>query len=424
MNILFIAPYLPSLIRVRPYHFLRQLCRHHRVTLLATDSPRALAEVSPLREICEEVHLLPLRRSVAVRRCSAGLLRGDPLWARYCSSTELESRLSSLLGSRDFDIVHVEHLRASHLALRFPGSLPAVYDSVDCISLLMERTLHGSHSLIQRAIAALELARTRAWESRALRWFDRVTVTSSEDRAALLALAPGAPVEVIPNGVDLDYFHPTGGEPEPATIVFSGKMSYHANATAALHFARRVFPLVRRHLPEARLRLVGSGPPMAVRSLASDPAVEVTGYVPDIRLPLARATLAVCPVTVRVGIQNKLLEAMAMGLPVVSSAAGASGLDAVPGRDLLVSSSPEEMAEAVCAVLSDPALRDRLSEAGRRYVEENHRWEDASARLESLYHQAFRSRTGDGLPPTGMVAPSLLRGDGKTAAPSQRSDRS
>ncbi|HEX2924550.1 MAG TPA: glycosyltransferase, partial [Chloroflexota bacterium] len=144
--------------------------------------------------------------------------------------------------------------------------------------------------------------------------------------------------------------------------------------------------------PDVRLRVVGSRPPSLVTRMARNPAVTVTGYLPDIREAVGRATVAVCPMTVKVGIQNKVLEAMAMGLPVVCTKQGATGLQSEADRDLLVAGSPAAFAESVCRLLDEPDLRARVGDAGRRYVERHHRWEDAGLRLETLYQEARTAR--------------------------------
>jgi glycosyltransferase involved in cell wall biosynthesis len=151
---------------------------------------------------------------------------------------------------------------------------------------------------------------------------------------------------------------------------------------------RKVLPLIRVVRPDVQVRVVGSNPPRAVRDLNDDPAITVTGRVPDMREALGRATLAICPVTVKVGIQNKALEAMAMGLPVVATRLGAEGLGARDGRDLLVADDEAGFAERVLSLLADPVLRASVAAAGRRYVERHHRWEAATRTLEDLYHQA------------------------------------
>ena len=305
---------------------------------------------------------------------------------------------------RAIDLVHIEHLRAAHLVALVPAAIPKVYDAVDCISLLLERTLASSHSWRQRLLAALELQRCRAYESLILNRFDQVAVTSPEDQRALSALAPQSRVAVIPNGVDLDYFYPLDVPRETATLVFSGKMSYHANVTALLHFYRNIFPLIKKHKPDVRLRVVGNDPPPVVSALARDPSVSVTGYLPDIRPSLGCATVAICPVTVKVGIQNKLLESMAMGLPTVSTKEGIQGLSVEPGRDLLVADDPIEFADHVCQLLSDPDLRTQIGLAGRKYVEAYHRWEDAAEKLERLYAEATSARKRDELANPSLVS--------------------
>jgi glycosyltransferase involved in cell wall biosynthesis len=185
--------------------------------------------------------------------------------------------------------------------------------------------------------------------------------------------------------VDLAYFHPSEGPVDRSTIILSGKMSYHANVTAALYFVREVFPRVRARHPEARLRIVGSAPPTELLNLARDPAIEVTGYLADIRPSIASGAVAVCPVAVKVGIQNKILEAMALGVPVVSTAAGAVGLGARSGIDMLIGRDSDELAQHISAVLDDESLRRRLALAGRQYVETHHRWSTVADTFEALY---------------------------------------
>ncbi len=389
MRILFALPYLPSLIRVRPYNLIRELAREHEISLLATDSPRELAGAEGLRAWCRDVEVVPLRRGASLRSCIVAALRGDPLQAAVCRSDELTRRLRALLDRRAIDVVHVEHLRAAHLRAAIPDGVPTLFDAVDCISLLHARTLRSSHSLQQRLVAAVELQRTRAFEARLLGQFDQVAVTTPEDAQALARLGAPAGIGVVPNGVDLKQFAPRAVAREPATLVFSGKMSYHANVTAILHFVHRALPLIRRVRPDVRLRIVGSRPPASVQALARDPAITVTGHVPDLAAALATATVAICPVTVKVGIQNKVLEAMAMGLPVVCSRQGASGLLAEPGRDFLVAGDPAEFADRVCQLLADPARCQELGAAGRSYVEQNHTWGAAAQRLTQLYRQAI-----------------------------------
>ena len=413
MRILYVLPYVPSLIRVRPYHFIRALAARHEVSVLAVAAtPRERDDVDALTPLCRSVDVIPFDRLRGARNCVVAALKGEPLQAAICQSPALDRRLTHLLTSRSFDVIHVEHLRAAHLRTRIPDHVPSLFDAVDCISLLQARTLTQSASLRQRVVAALELRRTRAFERRLLRQFHHTTVTSPVDAVALQRLAPDARVSVIANGVDLSYFQPLTTPREADTLVFSGKMSYHANATAALHFVRHILPLVKRIVPAVRLRIVGSDPPLAIRALVEDPAISVTGYVPDVRRAIGSAAIAVCPVTVKAGIQNKILEAMAMGVPVVSTTAGAEGLAAQPGRDFLVAADPAEFATHVGALLTDTGRREQIGRAGREFVEGHHRWDQAAMQLEALYDEvrslagARREVRGD----HGERTPSLTEG--------------
>jgi sugar transferase (PEP-CTERM/EpsH1 system associated) len=392
MRILFVLPYVPSPIRVRSYHFIRELAQRHEVSVLAASGAGEMRHVGELQALCPQTDVIPLQLPTMVRSCAAAAVRGEPLQAAVCRSPSFETRLRELLASGCFDVVHVEHLRAAHARSAIPDHMPTVYDAVDCISLLWERSLRSSRSLRTRLMAALELRRTRRYETRQLARFDHVTVTSAVDAQALQALDPAAHLTVVPNGVDLHHFTPLAGARCPATLVFSGKMSYHANVTAVQHFVDDILPLVRRAQPDIQLRIVGSDPTRGVRDLARDPAITVTGYLPDLRDAIGRATIAICPMTVKVGIQNKLLEAMAMGVPVVTTSLGLEGLDAQPDRDLLVADTPARFAQQVSRLLDDAELRDRVGRAGRAYVECFHRWDAAAHKLERLYAEAMHAR--------------------------------
>jgi sugar transferase (PEP-CTERM/EpsH1 system associated) len=394
VRILFVAPYVPSQIRVRPYQFVRELSEQHHVLVLAVGSAQHDgAAISELRDWGVEVEIVPLHAAAALKSSALAAFQGAPLQSAVCQSPELRSCFRTVLSQQAFDVVHIEHLRAARLHEVVPRTIPRVYDSVDCISLLLERTLASSHSLKQRFISAVEVGRTRRFEARLIQGFDATVVTSLDDAHALERLAENAHVDVIPNGVDLESFRPYVGPVDPATLVFSGKMSYHANASAVLHFVKDVLPLVRMTHPEVRLRVVGSNPPRSIKALERDPAISVTGHVADMRETLGGATVAISPMTVKVGIQNKVLEAMALGMPVVTSRLGAQGLDARPEQDMLVAEDSAGFARQIGRLLDDRALRGRLARAGRQYVETYHRWEVAGRRLEAVYERVVAAAT-------------------------------
>jgi len=411
MNVLYVTPYVPSCIRTRPYNLIRALIRlGHRVTLLTAAGTLAeeQEQAEELRDWGMRVEVFPVPLLRSMGNCLRALPTREPLQAVYAYHPGMERRLSRMLQEETFDVVHIEHLRAARLVRAVIGT-PVVYDSVDCISLLFEQAARSGAQLRSRLMTGVDLARTRRYEARLLTQYDRVVVTSQRDKDALERLArrhlpPEAqpvPVTVVINGVDLEYFR-SPEPPEtrffrsrlqnlvssPPTVVFTGKMSYHANVAAALYFAREVLPRIWARTSDVRFQIVGKDPPETVRQLATDGRIQVTGTVDDLRPYLAQATVAVCPALYAVGVQNKVLEAMAMGTPVVSTPAGCAALVAEEGRDVLVAEGEEELAETVLQVLSDPALAKRLAAAGRRYVEAHHSWEAGARRLMGVYEQA------------------------------------
>lgn len=389
LRILFVSPYLPSLIRVRPFNLIKYLAqRGHQITLLALVPPTE-AQPAPdtLPAWCRRIKTVPLpRRQIALNALQA-LFALTPLQAAYSRSPQMARLIRQTLAEDVFDVAHVEHLRGAELSPAITG-LPIVFDSVDSITLLFERTLQAGPSLKSRLLARLDLARTRHYESQLADRFQRVLITSPQDQAALVKISNPARanrIVVLPNGVDLDYFSPMDLARDPATVVFSGKMSYHANEAAALDLATQIMPLVHQRLPQAKLVLVGKDPSAKITGLAQDPRITVTGTVPDLRPWLAQAGVSVSPMRYGVGIQNKILEAMAMATPVITTSHSLAALQVQDGRDLLTADSPQATAEAIVTLLTDPARQRRMGEAGRAYVETCHNWRTVAQKLEAVY---------------------------------------
>ncbi len=301
--------------------------------------------------------------------------------------------------------VHVEHLRGARYGLRLlpelaDSAVPVVWDSVDSISYLFRQTVDRSPHGLRRVLTQLELQRTEWYEGYLVNSFDHVLVTSKTDKKALEELghlaAPAADkVAVLNNGVDLAYFMPEPGlQREPATLVVSGKLSYHANVNMVLHLVQNVMPLIWAERPEVRLCVVGKNPPREILALGENPAVVVTGTVPDIRPYLQQATVAVAPITYGAGIQNKVLEAMACGTPVVATSKAVSALDILLGEDVLVADDAQQLARAVLQLLSSRDLQKKIGDAGRRYVENHHSWKAIAEKLEAIYWEAVIKKRG------------------------------
>ena len=389
MKICFVAPRFPYPAlkgdTLRTFHQIQALSRRHRLTLVSLhDRPVTGEQLAPLQAICERVHVVVHPPWQAALRTAAGLFTSQPLQVSYYRSARLRQVLDDVLSTEKFDAVHVSLIRMAPYAwelVKAPRGVPVVLDLVDCLSLNLRSRL-GEQRGPLRALYDLEYRRVRDYERAAARHFPNLVISSPVDRELL-----GGRAQVLPNGVDLERFPFRGQEGrDPETLIFTGNMAYPPNEEAVLWFVRRVWPLLQARRPGLRLEVAGASPGPRVRALAEkDPRVSVLGRVPSMADHLGRATVSVCPLQSGSGIQNKVLEAMAAGTPVVSTTIGNQGIQAAPERELLVADSPEDFAAAVERLLAEPALRARLATYARAFVEERFRWESHASALEALY---------------------------------------
>lgn len=404
MRIVFVVPYVPSLIRVRSYNLILALARRgHAVTVYTQWGDEVeRADAGRLESMGVEVCAVQATRSRSLRNAARALPTHTPLQSVYSWTPKLEELLDQGLATSPPDVVHVEHLRGARYALHLksqPRPFPVVWDSVDCISYLFEQAAAYSRSVRWRLLTGLELDRTRRLEALMRDRMDRTLVTSEIDRRAIEALAAQdgmaarahLPVAVVPNGVDLNYFTPGAETREPDALVFSGKMSYHANVTAALYLLSDIMPGVWQKRPGAHLWIVGRDPTSALKTAAEryPGQVTVTGGVPDIRPYLQRATVSVAPIVYGAGIQLKLLEAMASGTPVVAARRATVALPVVDGDQVALFDDAAQAAERIAALLSQPEAAARMGAAGRRYVEQHHDWDAIAGRLEEIYGESI-----------------------------------
>lgn len=392
MRILFVTPYVPSQVRIRPYAFIRELARRgHQVTLVCLVQPaweaQYLPEVTPY---CEAVYPIFLSRFEPLLRTVFSLPTRTPLSVAYCRSEQLDQLIRYLVQQGHYDVIHTEFLRVAPATVHLNGS-PKVYDAVDSLVLTYRRSMSAAHvSPQQRMIALIEWLKLRRFEPSLLKHYDRLLVSSPADQRAMEPA--NSPVTVIPNGVYLDYFTFQDQPRETETIMFLGKMSYYVNVSSVLWFYRQVFPLIRNHRPGVKFQIVGRNPVPKIAALAQDPNVEVTGTVPDVRPYLSQATVTICPMVSGAGIQNKMLESMAVGTPCVSTSLACQALSVEPGRDVLIADTAETFAASVLELLDDPNFRHNLSINGRQYVETNHAWDRIGESLNGIYSNLASAR--------------------------------
>jgi glycosyltransferase involved in cell wall biosynthesis len=400
MRIAYVVPYVPNQIRTRPYNLINQLAAlGHEVSvfMLGTNEQDAL-DAQMLESKCIRIyyHLQPVWRSFL--NCAAALPSHQPLQYVYSWQRGMAQQIAQGISEEEFDIVHVEHLRGSRygvfLKSRFP-EMPVVWDSVDCISHLFRQAASHSRSFFGKFMTRFDLPRTAQAESDLICQFDHALVTSFSDRNAMLELVPTgqtpSQISVLPNGVDMEYFHPNPKlQRDTETIVFTGKMSYHANISMVKYLVAEIMPRIWKVRPAARLYVVGKDPSPDITELQKDPRIIVTGTVEDIRPFLWMATVSVVPLLYGAGIQNKILEAMATGTPVVTTCGAVSALEAQPDEHLLVSDDPDGFSQAVLKLIEDPNLQKKIGEAGETYVRANHQWSSIASRLVHVYEQVLQ----------------------------------
>lgn len=390
VRILFVTPYVPSRIRVRPYNLIKRLSTTHDIALvsLVVDGYER-AMVKDIEEYCVSVDLVSLPKWQAYAHCLLALPSVTPLRVAYYRSSAFARRIREVIHRQNIDVVHGELIKvvpALKTALADEG-IPVLYDSVDCISWFLQQQMDTTRNFLKKAFVYSELQRMRRYERKTLADFDQLIITSASDRDRLEKLVDQpSTIEVVSNGVDTDFFAPWSESRAADSLVFCAKLDYFPNAQAVLHFCENILPLIWQQRPQVCLTIVGNNPPKAVRALAADERIKVTGYVPDIRPFLGAASVALAPLKVAAGMQNKLLEALSMGMPAVTTPRCARAIGVEDSVHLLVAEEPQAYARAVLRLLDDPAFAERLGRAGRKFVIEHYSWADTVSTLERLYN--------------------------------------
>ncbi len=388
----------------------RSLADRYDFHLLTYHAPQAPPEAAPAQAARAAASDLArqssffrgvFREVTTVEQRDADVVSGPwPQEVRRFQTSRMGEALTRLLSSRRFDAVHVEFdLMAPYvwtLKERFPG-LPCLLTHHDLGSVSFFRSYFREMTGWRRVLRLPDWARRVAFTSRACRRFDCVVVLTDADRRRLRWLAPGADAAVVPTGVDLGHFSsaPPRATRRPKSLVYVGHYPHYPNEDAVLWFARSILPLVWARDPEVEFQIVGTGPTAAIRELARDePRIEVTGPVDDVRDYEEKAAVMVAPLRLGKGIKGKILEGMASGTPVVATSLANEGIGAGPGREILLADDAASFAAQLLRVLSDGALWDRLSEAGRAFVEARHSWTKRAEELDAVYRRVLKTSHG------------------------------
>ena len=425
-RILFLTQGLPFPLdagpKVRAYFMLRHLAAQHEVTLVSFVRPDDKPEyVDHLRGLASAVHIVPIRRSLArnVRAGVKGLLTGLPIVIARDEMDEMVTLLRQLVGETPFDVIHADQLSmawwgrlaasSTLLVTPSPGHPLTLLDEHNAIYALTQR-MAGEAGGLRRMVAQREAGAFRRFEADMVRFFDAVLTVTDEDRGLLLDLFDrperdllATKLTTVPICVDPAKVRPVRHSPtstsqsplptphSPPTILHLGTMFWPPNVAGVLWFAREVLPLIWQQQPDARFVIVGKNPPADVRSLTTDPRIEVAGYVADPQPLLETADAFVVPLFSGGGMRVKILDAWLWGLPIVSTPIGAEGIELRDGENIMIAGDARSFADATIRVLTDDALNRQLRTEGRRWVEQSYAWQAVYRRVDAVYDRLLNS---------------------------------
>jgi glycosyltransferase involved in cell wall biosynthesis len=359
------------------------LARRHRVDLVSLTRPGDELHLDWARQHCASVETIPTGRPTFPLRL--GNFVSGYLWGRnLVRRKEMEAILYAGLKQRRWDILHVEGgFVAGLIPENFP--LPGVLAVHDAEVLRAQELLRCRLTLRARLNYMVRRYREPRYERLVYPRFEQCVMVSERDVAFNRKLVPRASFCAIPNGIDCNYFHPLAVEKDPASVVFHGNLAYAPNVEAACEFANHIMPLIRREQPDLTFHLVGATPAQPIRELASRPGIRLSANLPDLRSALCSATVYVSALQHGSGMKNKILEAMALQLPIVCYEGSTAGISCTPGKHLWVASDPADFAARVLDLLRHPERARHLAQAGRDFVVENYSWEACAAAYEQIY---------------------------------------
>lgn len=389
------SPYTGSALRI--FNLLKYLSKkhEHNITLVALkERTKESKYVHDLRRYCDVIETiempeggLSLKMVIYVIKNTLSLRNifsknHGFLNSRY--SPKMQRKVMEMLKTSDFDLIFVDHLYMACYVLDM--NLPKVVDVKDA----MIKTIYGSYAhekkFFKKIYWLMRYYITKRYEKKVYKKkFDMWIMVTPYDRDILRAYLPNLNISVIPNGVDTDYFKPMPIEQDFPSLIFVGDMGSQPNVAAVIYFYNEIYSLIKERVTNIKLYIVGRHPPGEISQLASDNSVIITGYVKDVRPYLARASVVVTPMIFGMGIKNKILEAMAMGKPVISTSIGARGIDVSPGENIIIADEPKEFANRVVELLEDEQLRLKIVHNGRRLVESNYSWEKMADMLNDVF---------------------------------------
>ncbi len=373
--------------KLKIFNLAKNLSKNNSVTILTFHQNKT--ELSYLNEFQKyNINVVTVGFSFIVGMWNVfrALFSKVPLQVAFYQSGAMRERLQNLFKEENFDVVYFHLVRSLGYRDTLPqNSTLRIVDFTDSISLYISRIISVTKNPFKKLLLNFEFRRICKFEEYA-RDFHALFICSDIDKAQLLESHPGLNLKILPNGIDGEYFFPQDVEVEEKRIIFTGNIPYFANSDAIVYFAEEIFPLVLEKEPDAKFYIVGQYPTRKVKNLASS-SIIVKGFVQDIRLEYMKSTVNIAPVRFGAGTLNKVLEPLALGVPVVCSSIAIAGMPSELKKYIFVADSKQEFADKILEIFNNPEIRNNLAREGSDKVRSSLNWNNVTAKFEQDIHE-------------------------------------
>jgi len=366
--------------KLRAYYQLTDLSKHFEIHLICTSEKQvSAAEMEIVGKLCKQIHVFRLKKALIGWSLLRAMAGKKPFQTSYFYQPWIQQKVNAILAEVKPDHIYCQLIRASEYVKNYHGC-PKTLDYMDALSKGMERRIeHAAVPL--KWLFRMESKRLAQYERQVFDYFENHTIISGQDKAHILHPKKNT-ITLIPNGVDHKFFEAVS-MPQRYTLVFTGNMSYPPNIEAAKYIRQEIFPLLNHPEKKINCLISGANPHHSLKKLES-PDFHIGGWVEDIRESYCQSDIFIAPMLIGTGLQNKLLEAMAMGLPCITTSLANNALLAAPGKEILIADTPEAFAAQIFRLMDDPAYFQSIAQAGREFVRKNYQWQAANEKLIQL----------------------------------------
>ncbi len=392
LEILYLTPRFPYPLiggdRIKSFMMLAHLSSNHNVTLVTFYQGNSLPKSykKAIEEMGIELRIVPLNPVIGGLRCMTRLFGKRPLEILYYYQPEFQAEVNRVIEEKDIDLSISFFMRTAEYVKN--AEFAKILTAEDCRTLYQRRSYEKSERLIQKYVRYWEWKKLSKYEPEMIGNFDITTVVSDRDMVEMKSLNPNAELRLLTNGTNINEFHPPSDNSKRKDVLFAGKLDLWANQMMIQSIVKEIMPQIREKFPAVKLNIVGAKPPQSILSLRCD-WINVHPDVPEMAPYLRNAKIFIHPHKGASGIQNKLLEALACGCPVVTTTTGNQGIKGVNNEEMIIGENPAELAELAIELLSDNELYEKISLKGRELILRKHTWESINKRLDEILDELF-----------------------------------